>query len=615
MKNVTLMMSKIEVGGSTLLTSILIISILGIIFFLILNRNQRLKYLKKVTSIALILTMLLLPFPNLLNVRAEETIISVSDTKLLASDNNFEYVTNTAKLTVNDVNEKESFYAYKVLDVYYNESTNEIAYDFTAAFQTFLDQLSSDDEFKNLNISKYQELTSDIDIDSSGVTTESTLNKLVSKYATYLKKQATGTVERILLNHDQTDNTKVYSDNVEAGSYLILASADVTAIKDETFLDGEDGNPIKMYTLLSYGVMVANVVFTADNGKWALNDVEINAKYGYDSGSFGIVFNISDINNFMEDLVAYHLNSTDLIPSKGHYFAAFFDRTQTHDIQTNAHSSITSNSQIMNKVSQREFIFPQGLTYGKIYFVFEGQKVEALNIRDNAAYYTKDGVEKKFADVTSHLNEMDKSTSVFFTNIDYNETYIIFELNSNENTVIGSLGNQITTKVTILKDAYLDITGMEQAAAETAVLGTLSFDNTIFSYGAKIINKNSDGDQLTGAKFGIYTDKDCTNKVAEATDLNDISQYNGLDSKSTYYLKQLTAPTGYRLLKDVIELTPTNLDKNTGYYNIEVTNTKMGLLPSTGGLGTILYTLVGLLVIGVGSTMFIKYRQKQAQVN
>ena len=615
MKNVILMMSKIEVGGSTFLTSICIFSVLGTIFFLILNRGQKLKYLKKLTSVALILTMLLLPFSNLLNVKAEETIISVSDTKLLASDNNFKYVTNTAKLTVNDVNEKESFYAYKVLDVYYNESTNEMTYDFTTAFQTFLDQLSSDDEFRNLNISKYQELTSDIGIGSSSVTTESTLNKLVSKYATYLKKQATGTVERILLDHDQTDNTKVYSDNVEAGSYLVLASADVTAIKDETLLDGEDGNPIKMYTLLSYGVMVANVVFTADNGKWALNDVEINAKYGYDSGSFGIVFNIGDINNFMEEQMDCILNSTDLIPGKGHYFAAFLDRTQTDDVQTNAHSSITSNSQIMNKVSQREFIFPQGLTYGKIYFVFEGQKVEALNIRDNAAYYTKDGVEKKFADVTSYLNEANNSTSVFFTNIDYGETYIIFELNSNENTVIGSLGNQITTKVTILKDAYLDITGMEQSAAETAVLGTLSFDNTMFSYGAKIINKNSDGDQLTGAKFGIYTDKDCTNKVAETTDLNDISQYNGLDSKSTYYLKQLTAPTGYRLLKDVIELTPTNLDKNTGYYNIEVTNTKMGLLPSTGGLGTILYTLVGLLVIGVGSTMFIKYRQKQAQVN
>ena len=172
MKNVILMMSKIEVGGSTLLTSICIFSVL--------------------TSVALILTMLLLPFSNLLNVKAEETIISVSDTKLLASDNNFKYVTNTAKLTVNDVNEKESFYAYKVLDVYYNESTNEMTYDFTTAFQTFLDQLSSDDEFRNLNISKYQELTSDIGIGSSSVTTESTLNKLVSKYATYLKKQATG---------------------------------------------------------------------------------------------------------------------------------------------------------------------------------------------------------------------------------------------------------------------------------------------------------------------------------------------------------------------------------------------------------------------------------------
>ena len=126
MKNVMLMMSKIEVGGSTLLTSICIFSALGTIFFLILNRNQKLKYLKKLMSVALVLTMLILPFSNLLDVWAVGTPISTSDTKLLESDNNFKYVTNTTNILLNNVSEynedetkMDMFSAYKILDVYY----------------------------------------------------------------------------------------------------------------------------------------------------------------------------------------------------------------------------------------------------------------------------------------------------------------------------------------------------------------------------------------------------------------------------------------------------------------------------------------------------------------
>ena len=114
MKNVMLMMSKIEVVD-TLLTNILIISILGILLFLILNRNQKLKYLKKVTSVALILTMLLLPFTNLLNVKAEGVTIDVD------SNNK---ATNTTDIVVSNImgNEQamDEFTAFKMLDVYYD---------------------------------------------------------------------------------------------------------------------------------------------------------------------------------------------------------------------------------------------------------------------------------------------------------------------------------------------------------------------------------------------------------------------------------------------------------------------------------------------------------------
>ena len=109
--------------------------------------------LKKLISIVLILIMLLLPFSNLLNAKAEAVSITTDDTKLLASDNNFEYVTNTTNILLNNVSEynedatkMDTFSAYKILDVYYNKTTNEMTYDFTTDFNTFKKSLDSNDE-------------------------------------------------------------------------------------------------------------------------------------------------------------------------------------------------------------------------------------------------------------------------------------------------------------------------------------------------------------------------------------------------------------------------------------------------------------------------------------
>ena len=112
--------------AGTLLTSILVISVLGLLLFLILNRNQKLKYLKKLTSVALILTMLLLPFSNLLNAKAEGTTIDVDTSNK---------VTNMINLVSSY---RDQLTAYKVLDVYYDKNTNEMSYKFTSAFQEFL---------------------------------------------------------------------------------------------------------------------------------------------------------------------------------------------------------------------------------------------------------------------------------------------------------------------------------------------------------------------------------------------------------------------------------------------------------------------------------------------
>ena len=616
MKNAMLMMSKIKVGGGgTLLTSICIFSVLGIILFLILNRNQKLKYLKKLMSIVLILTMLLLPFSNLLNVKAEAVTITMDDTKMLESDNNFKYVTNKAKLTILGDNKTDTFIAYKILDVYYNETTNEMAYDFTTDFKTFITVLPEGDDFKNLDISGYQKLTSDSDDESHFETkTTSTLNKLVSKYATYLKKvkNITG-IDSFVVD----DSYKSIAD-VEVGSYLIFPNKIV-----EKITMGDGALNLDLYT---YGVSVGNVVFGVENGTWNLSGATAYSKSTY-----------STIRNWL-----FHANSDELLgilsgenldgiqydvtysANKELYILANWDGN--YEMPTNTNSSILANDTLMKKIGQREYIFPKGITYDGLYTFAQtdtGIDVVEIGLKNDSIYFDVEddngsSKEIRFADVINNTEE----NKLILTNIDLNHEPMFFiKLKVDNNINVGSTtieenlvnyGNKITTNISYLKDAYVDITGMDQTTAEAAVLGTGVWNNTIYTHGITVTNKVG-SEVLNGAKFQVYSDKDCTTKVGGEFEITENGTYTfkGLNDTNTYYLKQTKAPTGYRLLSEVVELNPTNLNKEVGLYNIEVTNTKMGLLPSTGGLGTIFYTLVGLVVIGIGAYEVIKYSKRQ----
>ena len=71
------------------------------------------------------------------------TTITVDNGQSLASDAGSYLVTNTGELRVDGVQTGDALSAYRILDTYYNESTNQISYDFTDDFKGFLTQSST----------------------------------------------------------------------------------------------------------------------------------------------------------------------------------------------------------------------------------------------------------------------------------------------------------------------------------------------------------------------------------------------------------------------------------------------------------------------------------------
>ena len=77
------------------------------------------------------------------------------------------------------------------------------------------------------------------------------------------------------------------------------------------------------------------------------------------------------------------------------------------------------------------------------------------------------------------------------------------------------------------------------------------------------------------------------------TDAYDAVIY-GLDGDSTYTLREIKAPDGYNLLKDDVKVVMGDDNKVQ-----PIVNNAGSVLPSTGGIGTtVFYILGGLLAVG-----------------
>ncbi|MGI6095152.1 MAG: SpaH/EbpB family LPXTG-anchored major pilin [Lachnospiraceae bacterium] len=198
-------------------------------------------------------------------------------------------------------------------------------------------------------------------------------------------------------------------------------------------------------------------------------------------------------------------------------------------------------------------------------------------------------------------------------------------------------------------EVYLDYSNSPDSETESEKDTTKNYAFDINGLLKKVDNENA-ATLLPGAEFKLFADADCKTEVKYAND-TEIKAVTGEDgminfyrlNEGTYYLQETKAPGKYQLSKKVYQIvidadfdangdmtqytiTITDMDTNkvvSHTYNAaghvgditvtDVKNTKLSSLPSTGGIGTTIFTIGGCAIMIIAAGLFFASRRKSAK--
>lgn len=275
-------------------------------------------------------------------------------------------------------------------------------------------------------------------------------------------------------------------------------------------------------------------------------------------------------------------------------------------------------------------------------YVFHDKMSEGLTYKGDAKVYTDETMTQELAAENYTVNPTPDDNDTFDITFTQNylntitattKLYVKYSATLNENAVIAGEGNPNESKLSY--GEINETTGKPGSTTPSSETKTYTWDMDVLKYGnnnktnvlkdAKFVLLNSAKTQVativngkvtgwadvpTASETGAITWP--TNTVLTTGEDGKIA-IDGLDA-DTYYLREVEAPAGYNKLaedKEVAITGATKVDEVLTYSTVvaEINNQSGIELPSTGGIGTTIFYIVGgVLVVGAVVLLVTKKR-------
>lgn len=281
--------------------------------------------------------------------------------------------------------------------------------------------------------------------------------------------------------------------------------------------------------------------------------------------------------------------------------------TKTGDILT---YTVSTNVPYINPTDTDKSFYAYDELTGAEY-VNTDQATITLNGEDVTASYPISFVNNKFS--------VDLSTMINDANSHAGEQVVI-----TYQVKVTSENDTITNKATAGHEDGNEYGSKESKIYEGNITLTKYGENNVTLANAGFeVRKDGAADALTFVKLsdGVYkyVPADTEGAVTEVvTDANGKVKVQGLDI-GTYKFKEVTAPEGYSVNTTDVSATLEVAEKDNGTasgvltQNTSMKDTKLGALPSTGGMGTYLFTIIGVVVMAGAAGAFFMSRRKGSE--
>ena len=468
--------------------------------------------------------------------------------------------TSTASITVENALPNDQLSAYKVVDIAYNSANNTLTYSWNSAFADFFEGRTSYNSTA-YTVDDFAKLTDD----------SADLKDLLSQLPKYIADRSIDAVKTAIVSEA---GIAVFSD-LAMGEYFIRPTSTTSVYqlmlqKIEPKVENIGGKDTYVIDDVTFTAKKEEVNITKEADK---TSVTKNEK---------VVYTITvDIPTYSDKATDKSFSVYDILP----------------DGLTINVSSITvkrAGTDITDSTGT-EFTLDGENTSAEPYYTFK----ISVDTDQYAAYWSAFGGQKLVITYTATLKNDDTTeVNVAETNTaTFDYSFYPYVNNSHHQKTATVSVTTFAIKINKFVDGKSDT---KLAEAKFDLYRTATQEEIDKGVAIDIPHTDIKGIKLEG------------DKITNADGVTVFEKYEANADKYDYYLVETAAPSGYNILDNAVKVNFTDAEVATteGIYTVNVPNSSGIKLPVTGGTGTVIFTVIGIVLMAGAVLLFVFARKK-----